>query len=102
MRQILIETRDKGYGTRDPTFGGGAYGRQSPDGLAGIAVPLLDNRRVHGVINIIWSKAAKTVEDMVQDHLIDLRTRQPRSWPRSTINLKRDDFLSVSMSALGH
>ena len=28
-RQILIETRDKGYGTRDPTFGGGAYGRQS-------------------------------------------------------------------------
>jgi hypothetical protein len=36
-------------------------------------VPLLDNRRVHGVINIIWSKAAKTVEDMVQDHLIDLQ-----------------------------
>ena len=73
IRQILIETRDKGYGTRDPAFGGGAYGRQSPDGLAGIAVPLLDNRRVHGVINIIWSKAAKTVEDMARDHLIDLQ-----------------------------
>lgn len=74
MRQILTETRTKGYGTRDPTFGGGAYGRLSPDGLAGIAVPLLDNKRVHGVINIIWSKAAKTVEDMARDHLTDLQS----------------------------
>lgn len=55
-----------GYGTRDPTFGGGAYGRQAPDGLAGIAVPLLDKGRVHGVANIIWAKAACTIDDMDQ------------------------------------
>jgi IclR family transcriptional regulator, mhp operon transcriptional activator len=36
-------------------------------------VPLLDRRRVHGVINIIWPKAAKGVDDMVRDHLGDLQ-----------------------------
>ena len=30
---VLAETRIKGYGIRDPTFGGGAYRRQTPDGL---------------------------------------------------------------------
>jgi len=73
VRKILKETHANGYGTRDPTFGGGAYRRESPDGLVGIAVPLLDAKRVHGVINIIWPKAAKTIEDMVRDHLADLQ-----------------------------
>jgi IclR family transcriptional regulator, mhp operon transcriptional activator len=36
-------------------------------------VPLLDNRRVHGVINIIWPKAAKTLDEMVCDQLADLQ-----------------------------
>jgi IclR family transcriptional regulator, mhp operon transcriptional activator len=49
------------------------YGRQAPDGLAGIAVPLLDRARVHGVVNIIWAKAARTLDDMVRDHLVDLQ-----------------------------
>ena len=66
LERILTETRMNGYGTRDPTFGGGAYGRQAPDGLAGIAVPLLDKGRVHGVANIIWAKAACTIDDMDQ------------------------------------
>jgi IclR family mhp operon transcriptional activator len=61
LERILTETR------------GGAYGRQAPDGLAGIAVPLLDRGRVHGVVNIIWAKAARTIDDMVRDHLIDLQ-----------------------------
>jgi IclR family mhp operon transcriptional activator len=74
VERILAETRIKGYGTRDPSFQGGAYDRQAPDGLAGIAVPLLDRRRVHGVINIIWVKAARTIEDMVRDHLAELQT----------------------------
>ena len=63
----------KGYGIRDQSFVGGAYGRHSPDGLAGIAVPLLDARRVHGVINIIWARAAQ-VDEMVRDHLVDLQS----------------------------
>jgi IclR family mhp operon transcriptional activator len=73
LNQILAETRARGYGIRDPSFEGGAYGRQAPDWLSGIAVPLLDNRRVHGVINIIWPKAAKTLDEMVCDQLADLQ-----------------------------
>jgi IclR family mhp operon transcriptional activator len=72
--RILAETRANGYGARDPSFGGGAYGRQSPDGLNGIAVPLLDRGRVHGVINIVWIKEARHVDDMVRDHLADLQS----------------------------
>lgn len=73
LDRILSETRARGYATRDPIFVGGAYGRQVPDGLAGIAVPLLDRGRVHGVINIIWVKAAKSMDEMVRDHLADLQ-----------------------------
>lgn len=73
FERILAETRARGYATRDPSFVGGAYGSQVPDGLAGIAVPLLDRTRVRGVINIIWVKAAKSVDEMVRDHLVDLK-----------------------------
>ena len=72
--RILDETRLRGYATRDPSFSGGLYGRPFPDGLAGIAVPLQDRNRVHGVINIIWVKAARSTDDMVRDHLSDLQT----------------------------
>jgi IclR family mhp operon transcriptional activator len=74
LAEILSETRMRGYGLRDQTFGGGPYGTQSPDGLAGIAVPLLDRGRVHGVINIIWPKPARTVEEMVAQCLPDLQS----------------------------
>lgn len=70
---ILAETRMRGYGLRDQTFGGGPYGAQSPDGLYGIAVPLLDRGRVHGVINIIWPRSARTIEEMVKQCLPDLQ-----------------------------
>jgi IclR family mhp operon transcriptional activator len=73
FERILADTRQNGYATRDPAFAGGYFGRPFPDGLAGIAVPLLDGSRVHGVINIIWVKAARSIDDMVRDHLADLR-----------------------------
>jgi IclR family mhp operon transcriptional activator len=73
LDEILSETKMRGYGLRDQTFGGGPYGMQSPDGLAGIAVPLLDRGRVHGVINIIWPRSARTIEDMVTQCLPDLQ-----------------------------
>ncbi len=72
LDRILSEVRARGYATRDPSFVGGAYGRQVPDGLAAIAVPILDNGRVHGVVNLLWAKAARTVEDMAAHHLADL------------------------------
>ena len=39
----------------------------------GIAVPLLDRGRIYGVINIVWVKAARELDDMVRDHLADLQ-----------------------------
>jgi IclR family transcriptional regulator, mhp operon transcriptional activator len=71
--RILADTRRNGFGVRDGSYVGGTYGQNDPDGLAGIAVPLLDGGRVYGVINIIWAKAAHSVEDMARHHLADLQ-----------------------------
>jgi IclR family mhp operon transcriptional activator len=70
---ILAETRERGYGLRDPAFYGGFYERLFDDQLAGIAVPLVDADRVYGSINILWVRRAMTVEDMVAHHLADLQ-----------------------------
>jgi IclR family mhp operon transcriptional activator len=74
LERILRETHLRGYGTRDPTYISRAYGSLArDDGLAAIAVPLWDGRRVHGSINILWIRAAFTVEDFAARHLLDLR-----------------------------
>jgi IclR family transcriptional regulator, mhp operon transcriptional activator len=74
LDKILAETRARGYGTRDPIYVGGFYGRPPHgDGLAAIAVPLLDRTRVHGSINILWISAAFSVEDFASRHLADLQ-----------------------------
>ncbi len=74
LGRILAEVRSRGYATRDPSFLGGSYGSQVPDGLAAIAVPLVDGSKVHGVINLLWAKAARSVDDMAQSHLHDLQS----------------------------
>jgi IclR family transcriptional regulator, mhp operon transcriptional activator len=74
IEKILAETRQRGYGIRDPGFAGGFYGTPpQDDGLAAIAVPLLDRRRVYGAINILWVKTAYTTEDFAGRHLADLQ-----------------------------
>jgi IclR family mhp operon transcriptional activator len=73
LDEILSETRTRGYGIRDQGFVGGPYGAQLPDVLAAIAIPLLDRRRVHGVINIIWPKPARAIEEVARDCLADLQ-----------------------------
>lgn len=74
LNRILAETRARGYATRDPAFTGGHYGGlPTDDGLAAIAVPLLDRSKVHGSINILWIKAAFTVEEFAARHLGDLQ-----------------------------
>jgi IclR family mhp operon transcriptional activator len=71
---ILMETRKRGYGTRDPIFTGGSYGEPPRDDrLAAIAVPLLGRRRIYGSINILWIKSAFTVEQFAARHLTDLQ-----------------------------
>jgi IclR family mhp operon transcriptional activator len=71
--RILAETRSKGYGARAPGFLGGPYGVPTDDGLAGIAVPLLDRTRVHGSINLLWIRTALTVEEFAARYLGDLK-----------------------------
>ena len=74
LDRILAETRARGYGTRDPAFTGGHYGmRPFDDGLAAIAVPLVDRTRVHGSINILWVKSAFTIDQFADRHLADLQ-----------------------------
>jgi IclR family mhp operon transcriptional activator len=73
MERILSETRARGYGTRDPAFVGGLYRGPKDDGLAGIAVPLLDRTRVHGSINILWIRTAMTIEECAARYLTDLK-----------------------------
>jgi len=73
LHEILSETRLRGYGTRDQVFVV-PYGEQLPDGLAGIAVPLFGRGRIHGVINVIWPKPARTIEDMARAYLTDLQS----------------------------
>jgi IclR family mhp operon transcriptional activator len=74
LADILAETRKRGYGIRDPSFVGGPYGTPPfDDGLAGMAVPLQDGKRVHGSINILWIKAAFPVEEFAARHLADLK-----------------------------
>ena len=43
------------------------------DGLAGIAVPLLDRTRVHGSINILWIRTAMTIDECAARYLADLK-----------------------------
>ncbi len=75
LEQIFLEVRKRGYATRDPVFRGGHYG-QPPfdDGLAAIAVPLLDRKRVHGSVNILWTRTAFTVEEFAARYLSDLQS----------------------------
>lgn len=74
LEAIFSATRARGYGTRDAAFFGGNYGSiPRDDGLAAIAVPLLDRTRVHGSINILWIRTAFTVEEFASRHLEDLQ-----------------------------
>jgi IclR family transcriptional regulator, mhp operon transcriptional activator len=74
LDRILSQTRARGFGTRDSAFVGGVYGGPpTDDGLAGMAVPLLDGSRAHGVINVLWIRTAFTVEDFAARYLDDLQ-----------------------------
>jgi IclR family mhp operon transcriptional activator len=73
LDRVLAETRARGYGLRDAAYEGGFYDDPFDDKLAGLAVPLLQANRVRGCINIIWARRALTVDQIVAQHLSDLR-----------------------------
>lgn len=74
LQEIFAEVRQRGYATRDAIFRGGRYGEPPiDDGLAAIAVPLLDGKRVHGSMNILWLRTVFSVEEFAARHLSDLQ-----------------------------
>jgi IclR family mhp operon transcriptional activator len=73
LEVILAETRARGYGLRDPNFFGGYNDDLFDDQLQGIAVPVIEDGKVHGCINILWIRRAMTVDEMVRQHLGDLK-----------------------------
>ena len=74
FEKILAETRKRGYALRDSGFVGGFYGTApQDDGLAAIALPLLNRKSVHGAINILWVKTALSIKDFASRYLGDLQ-----------------------------
>lgn len=74
LNAILAETRARGYGTRDAMHLGGQYGGPPhADGLLAIAVPLQDDGRTIGAINMLWLRPAFTVEAFAARYLSDLQ-----------------------------
>lgn len=74
LEQILSDVRARGYASRDPGFAGGYYGRPPySDGLYAIAVPLVEGKRAHGAINLLWLRQAGSVEEFAKTHLNELK-----------------------------
>jgi len=74
LASILAETRARGFGLRDPHFYGGYNNDAFDDQLQGIAVPVVDGTNVHGCVNILWIRRALTADEMVRQHLVDLKS----------------------------
>jgi IclR family mhp operon transcriptional activator len=74
LEKMLAETRKRGYGVRAPGFIATPHGTVFRDeGLAAVALPLMDRTRVHGSINILFAITVSTVEDFAARHLADLQ-----------------------------
>ncbi len=71
LARILDDARERRYALRDPSYGGG-YGLRRPitqDGLTAIAVPVLSDELVSGVLSMVWFPNASSVEQVVGEHL---------------------------------
>jgi IclR family mhp operon transcriptional activator len=73
---VLTETRNRGYGVRDPRWGGHYSEPKSryDDGLNAIAVPIVHHTTVLGCINLVWIRKLFTHEVMARKHLSDLKS----------------------------
>jgi IclR family mhp operon transcriptional activator len=74
VKRVLSATRKRGYGVRDPTFGGDfdRPRRQWDDGRDSIAVPIVVEERVLGVINLTWIQKVTTRREIVAKHVNEL------------------------------
>ena len=75
VERLFEETRRLGYGQRYQDFGGhfDLSRREWNDGRDSIAVPLIVGTDVIAVINLTWFHKVKTVSQIVQAHLSELK-----------------------------
>jgi IclR family mhp operon transcriptional activator len=71
----LGQVRERGYGFRDPGFGGhyDQPRRDWDDARESLAVPIASSDRLLGCINITWPARADALAAVAQRHLEDLR-----------------------------
>lgn len=71
VTRVLNETRRRGYGLRDPDFGGDydRPRRDSDDGRHSLAVPIVVGKSVIGVVNLTWIAKVASVREIVAKHL---------------------------------
>jgi IclR family mhp operon transcriptional activator len=75
LNHILADTRKRGYGMRDPDFGGNYDQPRSrtDDGRNSIAVPVLVGEEIVGCINLTWVAKVASVRMMAEKFLPQLR-----------------------------
>jgi len=74
LETILQETKEQRYALRDPTYGGG-YGLRRPtnqDGMTAIAVPIITETGVDGIVSMVWFPTAVTLERITNEFLDEL------------------------------
>ena len=80
VSRLVDTTRARGYSVRDAGYGGAHTGTglahaagTGDDGRSSIALPILLDGRVLGCVNLTWRRAAVTLDQVVERHLVDLR-----------------------------
>lgn len=75
LLRIVADARSRGFGTRDPRWGGHVSQPKSAydDGLMAIAVPILVKGRAIGCINLVWIARLFKPGQIVKEHLADLQ-----------------------------
>lgn len=80
VARVLAETRRRGYGVREPGFGGhyDRPRREVDDGRNSIAVPIVVGGTVIGCLNLTWLNRVTTVGRIVEQHLPALQQAASR------------------------
>jgi len=74
VERALAQTRERGYGVRDPRFGGlGWMSEEDDDRLAAIAVPVMSGGTVLACINIVWPRRFNTEAETARRYLAVLQ-----------------------------
>ncbi len=74
LARLVAQTQARGYGERDPSLiGGSRVAAMIDDGRNSISVPIIASGRVVATMNLTWTRRATSVQQVVADHLGDLR-----------------------------